>query len=139
VTGLVAGTTYLAQVTAVDTSGNESLCSNLASVPAKADAPDTTAPTVTALTANKTAPRPARTPITFTASATGGSESYESRWYLWNEANWTLLRDWQAGLSYTWTPRQANASYIIAVNVRNAGGTWDSVRQASVAFHITKR
>jgi hypothetical protein len=111
VTGLVTGTTYVAQVTAVDASGNESLCSNQASGAAKADAPATPAPTgtptVTALTANKTAPQPARTPITFTASATGGSGSYESRWYLWNGAKWTLLRDWQAGLSDTWTPRQA--------------------------------
>src|SRR5574341_1833506 len=46
-TGLVAGTTYVAQVTAVDASGNESLCSNVASGSAKPDGSDTTPPSGT--------------------------------------------------------------------------------------------
>jgi hypothetical protein len=44
-TGLVAGATYSVQVSAVDASGNESLCSNEATGLAKADLPDTTPPT----------------------------------------------------------------------------------------------
>src|SRR3990170_181973 len=62
-TGLVTGTVYFAQVTAVDTSGNESGCSAAAAAVARADppgtAPDTIAPgiSITSPTAG-----PAHTP-----------------------------------------------------------------------------
>jgi hypothetical protein len=142
VTGLVAGTTYLAQVTAVATSGSESLCSNQASVATEADALDTPAPTgtlaVTALTANRTAPQPVGTPITFTASATGGSGAYESEWVTGEPGEpWTTVRDWASGLSFTWTPTAENPDYRMFVHVRNAGGTWDPTSQKVLAFPIT--
>ena len=46
-TGLVTGTVYFVQVTAVDTSGNESACSGFASAVAGPDPGDPTPPTVT--------------------------------------------------------------------------------------------
>jgi archaellum component FlaG (FlaF/FlaG flagellin family) len=95
-------------------------------------------PTVTALTADKTAPQPAGTSITFTATVTGGTGSFESRWYVWDGVSWMLLRGWEAGLSYTWTPAAANANYTIAVHVRNTGEAWVSSSQRGLAFPITE-
>src|SRR3990172_2006199 len=46
-TGLITGTVYFVQVTAVDTSGNESGCSGFASAVARPDPSDPTPPTVT--------------------------------------------------------------------------------------------
>jgi hypothetical protein len=92
---------------------------------------------VTNLTADKLAPQPAGTSITFTASVTGGTGSYESRWYVWDGATWNYLRGWAAGLSYTWTPASGNADYVIAVHVRNAGEAWVSSSQRGLAFPIT--
>src|SRR5206468_1821901 len=46
-TGLITGTVYFVQVTALDVNGNESDCSNLASGVARPDSADATPPTVT--------------------------------------------------------------------------------------------
>jgi hypothetical protein len=91
---------------------------------------------VTSLVADQTAPQPAGTQINLTATATGGSGTYESRWYVWDGVTWILLRGWAAGLIYSWTPSQANDNYVIAVHVRNAGGTWVSSSQRGLAFPI---
>ncbi len=72
-TGLTTGTTYYVQVTAVDTTGKESSCSNEASGIAKADSggPDTTPPTVSIAS-----PTSASTYTTSSSSLTlGGSAS----------------------------------------------------------------
>src|SRR5204863_4011821 len=46
-TGLITGTVYFVQVTAIDASGNESACSSLASGAARPDPADATPPAVT--------------------------------------------------------------------------------------------
>jgi len=65
VPGLTTGTTYFVQVTAVDTSGNESACSNQATGVAKADGPPTGS-----LTINGGAAYSAWTAVTLTLTAT---------------------------------------------------------------------
>ncbi len=68
-TGLITGTTYDVRVTAVDTNGNESVCSNRASGAAKADSVDTTAPTGT-IKINNNAPYTQWTAATLSLTAT---------------------------------------------------------------------
>jgi hypothetical protein len=83
------------------------------------------------------APQPVNTPITFTASVIDGSGDYESRWYLWNGVTWILLRGWAPDVTFAWTPGQANAAFVIAVHVRNAGEVWVSSSQRGLPFPIT--
>ena len=66
VTGLTTGTTYYAEVTAVDTSGNESACSNQATGVATAD----TTPPTGSLTINSGAAYSAWTAVTLGLTAT---------------------------------------------------------------------
>ncbi len=68
-TGLNTGTTYFVRVTAVDTGGNESACSNQATGQAKADPLDTSAPTG-AITINNNASSTNWTAATLSLAAT---------------------------------------------------------------------
>jgi hypothetical protein len=95
--------------------------------------------TVTGLTANRTAPQPAGTAVTFTATAAGGSAPYQYKWLVHDGANWTVQRTWAASNSFTWTPASNNAAYRVAVWVRNAGSTadaYDDNATASILFPI---
>jgi cell wall-associated protease len=79
--------------------------------------------TLTSLTANRTAPQPAGTTITFTATASGGTAPYQFKWWLWVGTGWWVVRDWGAGNTYTWTPTVANAQHQVTVWARSAGQT----------------
>ena len=79
--------------------------------------------TITALTANLSAPQPPGAPVTFAATASGGTAPYEFKWWLWNGATWSLLKDWSTSNTLAWTPSTPNAAYAIAVWGRNAGET----------------
>ena len=96
------------------------------------------APLQVGLTANRTAPQPAGTAITFTAAASGGTSPYQYKWWVYDGATWTIVRDWSTGSTFTWQPATANAAYSVAVWVRNAStttDTWDAATQ--MAFAIT--
>ncbi|MGE5850384.1 MAG: hypothetical protein ACM362_09680, partial [Candidatus Methylomirabilota bacterium] len=94
--------------------------------------------TLTSLSADKTAPQPAGTPITFSAIASGGQTPYQTKWWLYNGTTWSLLRDWATGTSFTWTPTVANPNYLVGVWVRSAGATTDVAESAlSIPFGIT--
>jgi hypothetical protein len=57
----------------------------------QAGAPLTLAPlTLTNLTANLTAPQPPGTTITFTATASGGTAPYQSKWWFSDGTTWSL-------------------------------------------------
>jgi cell wall-associated protease len=94
--------------------------------------------TLTSLTADKTAPQPVGTTITFTATASGGVTPYQTKWWLWNGTTWSLLRDWATGTSFAWTPTVANPNYLVGVWVRSAGATADAAEATlSIPFGIT--
>lgn len=98
----------------------------------------TTALAATGINANMTAPQPPGTSVTFTASAVGGVAPLEFKWWLFDGASWTLLRNWSTANAYTWTPTQANAGYRIGIWVRSAGVTADvSSVNLSVPFAIS--
>jgi hypothetical protein len=71
-------------------------------------------------TADKASPQIAGTPITATATPSGGGGSYQYRWWLGQGGTWTLLQDWTASNAYTWTP-SAPGSYTLHVWVRSTG------------------
>ena len=93
--------------------------------------------TITGLTPNVASPRVVYTPITFTASASGGTGSYQFKWWIWDGASWTIVRDW-GGASYTWTPTVASAQYQVAIWARDATTTADvGTYSLSIPFTIT--
>jgi large repetitive protein len=75
---------------------------------------------VTGLNANRVSPQPAGTPIRFTASVSGGSSPYQYKWWLFDGTAWTMVRNWSADATYTWTPTQAGSAYQIGVWVRDS-------------------
>jgi hypothetical protein len=96
-----------------------------------------TAPTVT-LGATPPSPQVAGTPLTITATVTGGIAPQQCKWWLTTN-NWqtySLLRDWQAcSTPLTWTPGTAG-DYQVGVWARSAGSTTDAP-EASVGLAFT--
>ena len=86
---------------------------------------------VTALTPSPSSPAPVGTPVTWTATASGGTAPYTYKFLVFDGANWTVGRDWASSNSWTWTPAIA-ATYSIQVWARNAGSStiYDAWRQA---------
>jgi N-acetylmuramoyl-L-alanine amidase len=96
--------------------------------------------TLTTISADRVAPQPVGTPVTFTASAQGGSAPYQYKWWTFDGANWIARREWSTSNTWTWTPTAANSSNRVAVWVRNAGSTADTydnpAANGSIAFAI---
>lgn len=82
--------------------------------------------TLTSLTANRPAPQPAGTPITFTATVTGGSSPYQYKWWIFDGSQWYVQTGWSTSNTWTWTPSEAFPGFRIGVWVRNAGSTADA-------------
>lgn len=76
--------------------------------------------TVTSLTADRTFPVPAGTPVTWTALARGGFGPYTYRFWVNNGSSWTIGQDWSPSPSWSWIPPAAG-SYFFQVWVRNIG------------------
>lgn len=80
-----------------------------------------TSPTITSLVASPALPRPVGTPITFTATATGGTAPLQYRFWRYSAATgWTMVQDYSAGNTFAWTP-SAGGQYDVAVWVRSSG------------------
>jgi hypothetical protein len=146
-TGLLAGARYFVAVTAVDLSDIESACSPVASAVARSGGGSAAGlvggiggvasiganggspsaiqvPVLTGLTA-ELGPQLPGTTVTFTAIAAEGTAPYQFKWWLWDGATWTVLRDWSAGNTFAWTPSTPNPNYAVGVRVRSAGSTAD--------------
>lgn len=157
-TGLLAGARYFAAVTAVDSAGLESACSPATSAIARSAGgisglasawasggnafangqPDGAIQepvlTLTGLTADWARPG---TTATFTATAAGGTEPYQFKWWLWDGATWTLLGDWATVNTIDWTPSTPNPNSAVGVWVRSAGNTADQPgASGSIPFAI---
>ena len=80
-------------------------------------------PRVTAVTvaADRIAPQPPGTTITWTATATGGAAPLQYKWYVFNGVTWSIVRDWAVGNTFAWTPATPNAAYLVGVWVRSNG------------------
>ena len=84
--------------------------------------------TLTSLTADKAAPQPTGTSITFTAAASGGIAPIQYKWWTSPDgANWTLGQGWSTTNTYRWTPTLAGPSFRVRVWARSADSLADTL------------
>jgi hypothetical protein len=97
--------------------------------------------TLTGLTSNLPSGQPVGTPITFTASASGGFAPYQYKWFVSDGKTWKEMQDWSSSNTWTWTPTSAGGNTRVAVWVRSAGSTVDAydnpAANGSVSFGVT--
>jgi len=93
-----------------------------------------------ALNADKAAPQTINTPITFTATPTGGTAPVSYK-FLLTTNNWTtytVVQDWSTTNTWAWTPTVADVNYRVGVWARSAGVSTDAPQAAfSIPFAIT--
>lgn len=83
------------------------------------------------LSADRTAPQPPGTTITWTASAAGGQAPYQYQWVVYDGSAWTAVTGWSTSNAFAWTPTTTFAGYQVAARVRSA---WNSgTRELSAA------
>lgn len=84
-------------------------------------------------------PQPVRTPITWTATATGGGTGRQFKWFVYDGSSWTTAAPWSTDDTFSWTPETPNPRYRIAVWARSAGNTRDYFEaSADAGFAITE-
>ena len=97
--------------------------------------------TLTSLTANLPPPQPLGTPITFTATATGGIAPLQYKWWVFDGSTWTVARDWSTANTFAWSPATGGSSYMMGVWARSATNGTDLYDRpeatASMPFAIT--
>jgi Metallo-peptidase family M12 len=93
-----------------------------------------TALSLSSVTADRSFPVSAGTPVNWKASATGGSGPYTFRFWVFDGAAWTLGRDWSPATTWTWVP-SLPGNYSFQVWARNAGSSspYDAWIQAGPA------
>jgi hypothetical protein len=92
--------------------------------------------TAATLTPGVAAPQFVNSPVTWTASASGGIAPYQYQFSVFDGTAYTVTRSWAAGNSWTWTPAVANANYKVVVQVRSASSTGASEFSIAVPFAI---
>jgi len=95
--------------------------------------------TLPTLTSSTAFPAQAGTPITFTASTSGGTGSFQYKFYRYKYgAGWTMVQDYGSSNTWSWTPAQSDSgTYVLQVWVRTTGSTASyEAYQASDVFSI---
>jgi len=92
-----------------------------------------------AVTSDVASPQELGATVTWTATAGGPQGPYEYRWFLWDGAASTTLRNWSSNPTLVWTPSTASASYQLTVQAR--GPFHQGVAEVSVTkpFAIFQR
>ena len=108
-------------------------------LPEESPAPSSAVSSV-ALTTNLAAPQPASTPITWTATPTGGSGALVYKWFVTNDGGtWNAVGPWTSSSQFTWTPTVANAKYSVSVWVKHATNSADAAEASTYRpFAITE-
>jgi hypothetical protein len=94
--------------------------------------------TSVALTANRVAPQPPGTTITWTAAPTGGAAPHQYKWWTYDGSRWIEVSAWTTASTFNWTPGLVNADSRVAVWVRSAGnGADEQETSTAVTFPIS--
>jgi hypothetical protein len=91
-----------------------------------------------ALSASSASPQPAGTHVTFVANASGGSGSFEYRFYLFSNGAWSVVQPYGPDPSWTWnTNGVASGTYFVWVDVRNVGSAAEVEVFKQIPYEIT--
>jgi len=83
--------------------------------------------TAVTLTPSPDGMAPAGTSVVFTAAASGGSGSYQYRFWLLTGSTWTMVQDYSSSAIWTWnTTGVVPGYYLVAVHSRTVGSTASS-------------
>ncbi|HEY7285520.1 MAG TPA: hypothetical protein VH497_08765 [Vicinamibacterales bacterium] len=81
--------------------------------------------TISSLTSSSSYPLVAGTSVTWTATASNNLGPVEYRFYVYKKTAWTMVQDYGASNTYTWTPtaNDVGTPYFVQVWVRAVGST----------------
>jgi hypothetical protein len=103
--------------------------------PAPAPPPAGSSMSSVTVSTNLPSPQMTGTPLTFTASGSGGVAPYSYKWWMQKDGGaWTLVRDWSTN-SLTWTPNQPG-TYVIGAWGRSSGSTTNVAQAIGTATVI---
>src|SRR5438445_744071 len=92
------------------------------------------------LSADQSAPQPAYTTISFTATSTGGVGTTQYKWQVFDGMTWAVAQDWSTTNTFAWTPTAPNNGHYVSVWGRSAtisGNAADgAAAMKSMAFTI---
>ena len=90
------------------------------------------------ISAQPAAPQLAGVPVSFTAMGLGGSGSYEYKFFVKgpNDLTATLMQDYSTTDTFPWTTPSNLGTYLIGVQVRNAGSTQFFEAQKWIPFNV---
>jgi hypothetical protein len=77
------------------------------------------------LDADTASPQPLGSTIMFTAATSGGAAPIQFKWWLFNGTAWSVVRDWSASNTFSWTP-STQGDYMIAFWARGNGNNTDA-------------
>ena len=75
---------------------------------------------IASLTADRPAPQPLGTTVTFNAVAAGGTGPYQYQWRVYNGSKWVTASGWSSNNQFVWTPTTATSLYQVRAVVRSA-------------------
>jgi hypothetical protein len=78
---------------------------------------------IASLTADRTAPQPLGTTVTFTAVGAGGGGTHEYQWRVFDGSKWVTKANWNVNNRFVWTPTVATTGYKVRAVVRVVGKT----------------
>jgi hypothetical protein len=115
--GLEEGNTYYFAIQAVSADGLTSPFSEEVSA-------RISGPTIVSFTCPVRMPGTLGLPITWSATATGGSGDFEYKFFLYSSSTrrWDVLQEWGPDSQVTWTPRQSGV-YALQAWIRTVGST----------------
>lgn len=92
---------------------------------------------VTSLTADKTFPQPVNTSVTFTATASGGTNPLQYKFWAYNSnTGWTVGQDWTGMSTFTYFPAEGTNAVQVWVRSNGSSASYEAYKSSGL-FMIT--